>query len=85
MQWLINIKERVLCAKGGFEFLQACGFEEVNAIEDGKPESFLIIAQTKAEDTAALIQANEILQSGQMIPLKLHRNPLVCYNFLKFN
>ncbi|VDN51813.1 unnamed protein product [Dracunculus medinensis] len=56
------LQERVLCAKGGFEFLQACGFEEVN---------------TKAEDTAALIQANEILQSGQMIPLKLHRNPLI--------
>ncbi|MCP9266336.1 UBX domain-containing protein 6 [Dirofilaria immitis] len=40
-------------------------------------EPFLIISDDKAMDTHSLIQALEILQTGQAVPLKLSRNATV--------
>ncbi|CAG9537791.1 unnamed protein product [Cercopithifilaria johnstoni] len=70
-------QERVSCANGGKEFLLACGFEEKDFINNGQQESFLVIPDDKAMDTESLIQALEILQTGQAVPLKLSRNAAV--------
>lgn len=57
----------------------ACGFEEKDliSIENGQQESFLVIPDDKARDTQSLIEALEILQTGQAVPLKLSRNAAV--------
>uniref|UniRef100_A0A8R1XWX7 UBX domain-containing protein n=1 Tax=Onchocerca volvulus TaxID=6282 RepID=A0A8R1XWX7_ONCVO len=70
-------QERVSCANGGKEFLLACGFEEKNLINNEQQEPFLVIPDDKALDTQSLIQALEILQTGQAVPLKLSRNAAV--------
>ncbi|KAM3726868.1 UBX domain-containing protein [Dirofilaria immitis] len=70
-------QERISCANGGKEFLLACGFEEKNLINNEQEEPFLIISDDKAMDTHSLIQALEILQTGQAVPLKLSRNATV--------
>ncbi|EFO24996.2 hypothetical protein LOAG_03490 [Loa loa] len=70
-------QERVSCANGGKEFLLACGFEEKKLINNEQQESFLVLPDDKAADTQSLIQALEILQTGQAVPLKLSRNAAV--------
>ncbi|VDN90208.1 unnamed protein product [Brugia pahangi] len=70
-------QERVSCANGGKEFLMACGFEEKDLINNEQQEPFLVIPDNKAMDTYSLIQALEILQTGQAVPLKLSRNAAV--------
>ncbi|VDK86058.1 unnamed protein product [Litomosoides sigmodontis] len=72
-------RERVSCTNGGKEFLLACGFEEKDLINNGngQEESFLVIPDDKAMDTRSLIEALEILQTGQAVPLKLSRNAAV--------
>ncbi|VDM26811.1 unnamed protein product [Toxocara canis] len=72
-------QERVLAAKGGREFLEACGFEErMEPFSEGAElEEFLVINDDKAEDVASLVQALDVLQTGQPVPIKLHRNPAI--------
>ncbi|VDD88276.1 unnamed protein product [Enterobius vermicularis] len=72
------LKDRVLCVKGGLEFLLACGFEEkLESLDNSTPEKFLIITEEKAMDIASLVQALEILRAGEPVPLKLYRDPVV--------
>lgn len=75
-------QERVMSAKGGREFLEACGFEERLEKLEGNSvsESFLIIPDEKASDIPTLVGALDLLQTGQPVPLRLHRNPAV-YRF----
>ncbi|KAL3981755.1 PUB domain family protein [Acanthocheilonema viteae] len=70
-------QERVSCANGGKEFLLACGFEEKDFFNNEQLETFLVIPDDKAMDTQSLIQALEIIQTGQAVPLKLSRNTAV--------
>lgn len=72
-------QERVGAAKGGVEFLLACGFEESleAAPEGSSPEKFLVISEEKADDVAQLVQALEVLRTGEPVPLKLYRDPTV--------
>lgn len=72
-------QERVLSAKGGREFLEACGFQErMESFSEGaEPEAFLVIGSDQAIDIASLVQAIDVLQTGHPVPLKLHRNPAV--------
>lgn len=72
-------QERVLSTKGGREFLLACGFEEKDLNNNGQQERFLEIPDNKAVDTQSLIQALEMLQTSQAVPLKLSRNAAVRY------
>lgn len=55
----------------------ACGFEEKDLLNNEQQEPFLVISDDKAMDTQSLIQALEILQTGQAVPLKLSRNAAV--------
>lgn len=75
------MQDRVLSAKGGHEFLVACGFEErIEKTTDGaSSETVLVISDAKAADAAALGQALNILETGEPLPLKLHRNPKVFF------
>lgn len=75
-------QERVMSAKGGREFLEACGFEERLEHLEGSSvsESFMVIPDEKASDIPTLVGALDLLQTGQPVPLKLHRNPAV-YRF----
>lgn len=69
-------QERVLSVKGGKEFLVGVGFAE-SALPFGDsqtPEPFLVIPESIAKQTEMIVQAKEVLQQTETVPLKLHRN-----------
>ena len=69
----------MLAVKGGLEFLLACEFEEKleATTPESAPEKFLVFPAGKADDVGSLVQALEVLQTGEPVPLKLYRDPTV--------
>lgn len=71
-------QERVLAVKGAVEFLKACGFEDMNVrTEAGEMDHVLLIPEERVHDVEYLIQALEVLQTHEAVPVHLHRNPVV--------
>ncbi|GMR48196.1 hypothetical protein PMAYCL1PPCAC_18391 [Pristionchus mayeri] len=67
-------QERVLAVKGGREFLEAVGFEEMEDKNGELSERYLVMSEEAALNDARLIQALELLDGATPLALKVARD-----------